>query len=115
MVSSAPVRVSVVAAPTLQIDDGIDGSTVTDDNASISGTVQAPQNSALTVNGRPIALDGVGRFFVDGLPLIAGLNSLSLGLITQDGTQTSKSIALNSTGLKPFRYRRSSGGSLHWM
>jgi hypothetical protein len=45
----------------------------------------------------------VGRFFVDGLPLIAGLNSLSLGLITQDGTQTSKNIALNSAGLKPFQ------------
>ena len=103
MVSSAPVSVSVVAAPTLQIDAGIDGSTVTDDNASISGTVQAPQNSAVTVNGRPIALDAAGRFFVDGLPLIAGLNSLSLGLITQDGTQTSKSIALNSAGVKPFQ------------
>ena len=103
VVSSAPVSVSVVAAPTLQIDAGIDGSTVADDNASISGTVQAPQNSAVTVNGRLIALDATGRFFVDGLPLIAGLNSVSLGLITQDGTQTSKSIALNSAGVRPFQ------------
>ena len=101
--SSAPLSVSVIAAPTLQVDAGIDGSTIADDNASVSGTVQAPQNSALNVNGRLIALDGAGRFFVDGLPLIPGLNSLSLELITQDGTQTSKSIALNSAGVKPFQ------------
>ena len=43
--SSPTQSIAVLASPTLQVDAGVDGGTVTDDKVSISGTVQAPPNS----------------------------------------------------------------------
>lgn len=100
--SSASVSVSVVAAPTLQVDAGIDGSSVADDNASVSGTVQAPQNSAVTVGGMLAVLDGNGNYFVDGVQLRPGVNTVALSAVTLDGHTFTKNIALTSTGVASF-------------
>ncbi len=101
--SSGSVNVTSLAASTIAIDAGIDGGSVADDNASISGTVQAPTNSAVIVNGRGAALDRNGRFFVDGIPLQPGTNSLTVTLNTQDGSPVTRIITLGSTGAAPFR------------
>ena len=100
--SSAPANVTVAAAPTLQVDAGIDGGTVNDDNVFVSGNVQAPQNSAVTVNGVLAVLDPSGNFFVNGLPLQPGANTVSLSLSTLDGHTISRNIALSRSGQAPF-------------
>jgi len=101
-VSSSPTSVTVIAASTLQVDAGIDGSSVADDNASISGTVQAPANSAVMVNGQRVTLDLTGHFFVDGVQLAPGANSIDLTLLSQEGPPASRQILINRTDAKPF-------------
>ncbi|MEP6636458.1 MAG: Ig-like domain-containing protein, partial [Acidobacteriota bacterium] len=100
--SAGPVAISVVSAPTLNIDASIDGSTVADDNVSISGIVQAPVNSAVSVNGRLAMLDRDGHFYVDNVPLLPGSNTLTVTGNTQDGSQVTRTISLNRSGIAPF-------------
>lgn len=97
------VSIAVTSAPTLQVAAGIDGSIVTDDNVSISGTVQAPLNSAIVANGHPVALDPNGNFFIDGLALAAGSNALTLTLNTQDSTPIVRTITVTSNGAAAFQ------------
>ena len=100
--NSLPTSVTVLTASTLQIDAQIDGSSVADDNASISGTVQAPPNSAVMVNGRRVPLDLTGHFFVDGVQLAPGANSIDVTLLSQEGPPTSRQVLINRTDAKPF-------------
>ena len=102
-VASPATTVTVLAAPTIQVDAGIDGASVADDNVSISGTVQAPLNSAVIVNGKAAALNLNGQFVVDNILLQPGSNTLTLVLNTQDGTPVTRTIALASTGVAPFQ------------
>ena len=102
LVSSSSVAVSVLVAPTIQVDPGIDGSTVADDNVFVSGTVQAPPNSAVMVNGRLASLDRAGHFFANNVPLQPGVNTITLAVNTQDAAPVSKTITVTRTGLAPF-------------
>jgi hypothetical protein len=102
-VASPATTVTVLAAPTIQVDAGIDGASVADDNVSISGTVQAPLNSAVIVNGKAAALNINGQFVVDNILLQPGSNTLTLVLNTQDGAPVTRTIALASTGVAPFQ------------
>ena len=101
--SSATVPVTVLAVPTLQVDAGVDGASIADDNVSISGTVQAPLNSAVTVNGKGAALDRNGRFFVDNVQLQPGANTVTLLLNTLDGAPVARTISVGSSGAAPFQ------------
>ena len=102
-VGSASVPVTVLSAPTIAVDGGIDGSTLADDNATITGIVQAPLNSALIVNGKAAALDRNGRFFVDNVLLQAGTNTVTLQLNTLDGTPVSRTVTIGSSSTAPFQ------------
>ncbi len=102
MVTSKPVTVQVVAAPALAFDAGTDGASVSDDNVVIGGTVVAPANSAISINGVLAALDPLGRFFVNNVPLQPGSNALSVTLLAADGTTIQKTITVGSTGRAPF-------------
>jgi hypothetical protein len=101
--ATATVIITVLDAPTLQVAPGIDGLTVGDDNVSISGTVQAPRNAAVVVSGRAASLDPNGSFFIDGVPLQPGGNTLTLVLNAQDGSPVTRTIAVQSTGAAPFQ------------
>jgi Bacterial Ig domain/Glucodextranase, domain B len=103
--SSSPRTITVVSAPTVAIDAGIDGSTVADDNVSISGTLQAPLNSALMINGQAAALDRNGRFSIDNVMLQPGSNTLTLTLVGQDGDPVTKTITVNRNGIAPFEVK----------
>jgi hypothetical protein len=94
--------VTVIAGPSIQLDAGIDGATIPDDSATISGVIQAPLNSAVAVNGRPAVLDLNGRFFVDVLKLQPGLNSISVTVNAQGSAPFAKTISINTTGASPF-------------
>ena len=100
--NSASATVSVVATPTLQVDAGIDGATINDDNATLSGIVQAPSNSAVIVNGQAAALDQSGHFFANNVQLVPGSNTVTLVLNTLDGVPIAKTITLTSTAVTPF-------------
>jgi hypothetical protein len=100
--NSAPATVSVVAALTLQIDAGIDGASIGDDNVTLSGTAQAPSNSAVIVNGQAAALDQSGHFFANNVQLVPGSNTVTLILTTLDGAPVTKTITLVSTAVAPF-------------
>ena len=101
-VSSGPATISVVSAPTLNIDTGVDGSTVADDNVSISGVVQAPANSAVSVNGQLAAFDRDGHFYVDNVLIQPGSNTVTVIVNTQDAPPATKTVAVNRSGLAPF-------------
>ena len=100
--TSAAAAVTVIAMPIAQIDSGIDGGTVGDDNATISGSVQAPLNSALAINGLPAVLDPNGRFFIENLKLQPGSNTITITLNSQGSAPIVKTITLGSTGIAPF-------------
>ena len=100
--NSPTIGVSVIASPSLQVDLGIDGGSVADDNASVSGIVNAPENSAVTVNGQSAALDQSGHFFADNVRLAPGSNTVTMVLNTLQGEPVTKLITLSSSGTAPF-------------
>ncbi len=104
-VSSAPVDVSVLATPAITFDSGVDGGSVADDNASVGGSVQAPPNAAVIVNGRRASHDRNGRFFADNVYLKPGVNSVTVVLNTLDAPPIVRTIAISSVGVAPFDVR----------
>ncbi len=95
--------VSVVTAPTAQWDAGIDGAAIADDNAAVSGRVQAPANAAVIINGQLAALAPDGAFFANAVPLQPGSNAITLVLNTLDAPPVSRTLTLNRTGVAPFQ------------
>jgi hypothetical protein len=106
-VTSVPVAITVAAAPTVAVTAGIDGLSTPNDNVLITGTIQAPANSAVTVKGQPGVLTPNGQFFVNGVELAAGANTLPVTVTTQYGATATQSITVNSTGSSPFRVEMS--------
>ena len=101
--TSAPVAVSVVSGAALEVDPGVDGSSVTGDTISFGGMVQAPANAAVIVNGRLAPHDRSGRFFANGVALKPGANTLTLVLNTQDAAPVTKTVVVSSSATSPFR------------
>ena len=102
--SSAPVDVSVVAGATIEVDAGVDGSSVAGDTISFGGTVKAPANAAVIVNGRLAPHDRNGRFFANGVALKPGANTLTLVLNTQDAAPVTRTIVVSSTAVRRSAY-----------
>ncbi len=99
---STSVPVTVTGVPTVNVDSGIDGSTIGDDNVSISGSVQAPANSAVAINGQLASLGLDGRFFINGLSLVDGANTLTVVLNAPDGASATQTINVTRNGQQPF-------------
>ena len=95
--TSMPISI-VVVEPGLAILSPVDGSTVPDVVVNVIGTVQAPHNSGVTINGRIAALDGNGRFYANDVPLVDGANTLSVVLTTPGGQTATHSVAITRTG-----------------
>jgi Bacterial Ig domain/Glucodextranase, domain B len=100
--TSAPVTVTV-SAPALAISSPADGATIDGDHVTVSGIVQAPANSGVTVNGQIAAVDAAGHFYATGVPLALGANTIGVTLTTLAGATTTQSIGLTSTGPAPVR------------
>ncbi|TAK97110.1 MAG: hypothetical protein EPO07_13880, partial [Verrucomicrobia bacterium] len=90
--TSAPVTVTVSPIP-LRISTPTDGTTLTNPAASVSGTVSAPANSGVNVNGVLASLDGSGNFYAN-VPLRAGTNTLTATLTTQEGQSFSQGVSV---------------------
>jgi hypothetical protein len=103
--TSAPVSVTVAAAPSLSIDGALANATIDDDNVLVRGFVAAPANAAVTVNGVVTHIDDLGRFHANDIPLAPGANTITAVITTQDGQSSSQSITINSTGPGAFVVR----------
>jgi hypothetical protein len=103
--TSAPVSVTVAAAPSLSIDGALANATIDDDNVLVRGFVAAPANAAVTVNGVVTHIDDLGRFQANDIPLAPGANTITAVIPTQDGQSSSQSITINSTGPGAFVVR----------
>ena len=64
----------------------------------IHGTITAPPNSGVTVNGMLATVGTDNQFSVNDVPLAAGANTITLTVTTQDGESASQAIAINSSG-----------------
>jgi hypothetical protein len=99
---SAPVSITVGAAPAILLAPGLDGTTIADDNVLVTGSVQGALNSAVFVNGSRAAVDVNGNFFSNNVPLAMGPNAITITLMRVDGTRTSQGLTVTSSGPAPF-------------
>src|SRR5207237_725404 len=79
--TSAPITVSV-AGPSLSITSPIDNAAIDGDWITVSGAIQAPLNSGVTVSGVVAAVDGAGHFYANGVQLSPGSNTVTAKLTT---------------------------------
>jgi hypothetical protein len=98
--TSSPVTITVGAAPSLAITaaPGLDGSTVNESTMLVSGSIIAPPNSGVTVNGILATVGTDNQFSVNEVPLVAGANTITLVVTTQDGATASQAITVTSSG-----------------
>lgn len=72
------------------------GATITGSAVQVTGTVQGPPNTGVTVNGVVAALAG-DRFYAS-VPLQTGSNALTVVAKTQDGFAAQQTVSVTSTG-----------------
>jgi hypothetical protein len=92
-----------VATQALTIATPAAGASVMADFVLVSGTYRAPPNSGVTVNDVVARTDGQGHYFVNNLPLIDGINTLSVTLTTPDGQTTTQTQTITRTGVAPMQ------------
>ena len=104
-VASNPVSVTVGNGVTLTLSSGLNGSTVNnDDSVFVSGTAQAPPNSAISVNGQLATITADGQFFANAVALTEGANIITATLTAPDGETATQSASVTRTvngGLPP--------------
>ena len=76
--------------------------TINDNLVNVSGTLQAPANSGVTVNGVVAAIYD-GHFYANNVALSSGANTITAMLPAPDGTVTTQSISVTSAGVSPVR------------
>jgi hypothetical protein len=101
---SQAVAISVGTAPSISPDPALADRSVADDRLLLSGTFQAPLNSAVDINGVVATVTKDGKFFVNGFVLNPGSNTVTFTVTTQDGLKASKAINVTSTGKKAFTF-----------
>jgi hypothetical protein len=99
--TSSAVNVSV-AGPDFAIDSPLDGATISDDSITVTGTLQSPANSGVTVNGAVAAVAGT-RFYANNVQLASGTNAITAVLTTPDGQTANQTVSVTSTGPAPVR------------
>ena len=92
--TSSPITVNVIGNPTLQIASPVPGATISDNTVVVSGTVQAPANSSININGTLGVIGADGSFFVN-VPVLAGSQNLTATVWTQDGLSYSQTVTVN--------------------
>lgn len=93
----SPVVTVVVAPVALTIDSPVAGVTIASDVISVSGSVTAPSNSGLTVNGMRAAIVG-GRYMVPEIKLAQGSNTIEVALEPPGGVPVILTRTVISSG-----------------
>jgi hypothetical protein len=100
--TSEAINVLVSAGAAIAATDGLDGSTVDDDSLLVTGTIDAPSNSGVLVNGVLAQVDANGHFYANGVPLSIGQNTIALLLTLPGGDEVAQTITVGSSGAAPF-------------
>lgn len=101
--STASAAVTVTnTKPTLTIANPADGASINGDSILVSGTLLAPINTGVTVNGVVANVDN-GKFYANNVPLQPGANTLTVIYTQADGTAATQTHSVNSTGTNPFQ------------
>lgn len=101
--TSAPVGVTVKAL-VLSFTSPAAGASIDGDSLVVTGTLQAPANSGVMVNGVTAAIDSTNRFFAL-VPLVAGSNTLTATLSAPEGQRIERSLTVSATGaVAPFSF-----------
>ena len=98
--TSNPLPVSVNPL-SIVITEPFDGTSVLGEFITVTGTVEAPVNSGVTVNGVTAALEPGGRYYATGVSLAGGANVITATLATLDGQTRAQSISVSSSGPAP--------------
>ena len=99
---SSVVNVTVSGAA-FAITSPTNNAFVNSDVVNVTGTVQAPSNSGITVNGVIAAIDATGHFFANFVPLASGSNTITATLTTLDGQVTTQAVNVTSNGPAPVK------------
>jgi hypothetical protein len=100
--TSAAALLNVLGDLQIALVAGVDGAIVADDVMAVSGTLVAPANAGVLVNGRRAQVTADGRFYVNALPLQPGTNTISITAIAQDGQTATRTASVTSTGPSGF-------------
>ena len=100
--TSTTVNIAVLG-PNLAIVSPANNTTIDGDFITVTGTMQAPANSGVTVNGVVAAIDSSGSFYVNGIQLTTGTNTITATLTTLDGQVTTQPVVVSSTGTAPIK------------
>jgi alpha-tubulin suppressor-like RCC1 family protein len=99
---TAPFTITVGPSSSITIPTTLNGSTVASATLSFTGTVAAPANSSIAVNGQIATITNDGRYVINDLPLQVGANTITVTLTTPSGATTTQT----------FTVTRSAGASL---
>jgi hypothetical protein len=102
--ASSPAPVQVISSPTVSVAAGLDGSTTTEAVLSLDGTVVAPLNSAVVVNGSAAAIDDSGHWIVNSVQLAPGQNTISIAVNTIEASVVAQTISVTRTGSSDFAF-----------
>jgi Glucodextranase, domain B len=70
----------------------------------LRGTVQAPPNASVFVNGMLATVAADGTFFVNNVQLEPGSNTITIEVRTQEGQTSTTTYTLNGNGTSPFTF-----------
>ena len=101
--ATANAAVTVTSStPTLNIASPADGASINGDSILVTGTILAPINTGVTVNGVVANIDN-GKFYANNVPLQPGSNTLTVIYTLADGTAATQTRSVNSTGTNPLQ------------
>lgn len=98
--TSASLTITV-NTPSVAFTAPSNGVTVSSNSVLVSGTILAPANSGITVNGMVASIDADNHFYANNVPLVAGSNILTATLTTPAGQTASQSITITSNAVPP--------------
>lgn len=112
--TSAPVTITVIGSPRLQITNPAAGSFITSATAVVTGTVQTPPNSSLQVQVQQpkggatttvwATITPDGRFFANNVPLYTGPNIITVTLTAPGGATITRTVTVTRNGQAGFTF-----------
>jgi hypothetical protein len=93
---SPPASLSVPSWVDFTIDSPANGAVVSDDVVLVSGSFSSTATVGMAVNGIPASV--AGNSFQAVVPLVVGANTITVVASTMDGSKTTKTIDISSTG-----------------
>jgi len=103
--TSAPFTITgpgTLPLVSLSVATPANGASVGSDKVTVSGAVQGPLNTGVTVNGITAAVTG-NTFVAGAVPLQPGANTLTVTAISVDGQTLTRSVSVTSTGPAPIQ------------